>query len=987
MTKTTHTIQSKILFSVALIIIVILLLKLHNYTDNKIHQTLKKASISTGFERNAKDEIHKTYGLKLSDIDDSNIIKKGSRTGEFCLHIDSTTVYQNIASITRPKPDQYYSINIHYKSTDKILLIAQGGDSFYMKSRIYSQDKDGWVNIQTNFYIPPNFNEKSINVYLWNINSQNCYVDDFSLYSSPGKDFPEYDTISALRIFINQEPLYKLQEYRKKAHEAGMIGTESKQFVKALVHANGRMMDADIRFKGDWLDHLDGEKWSFRIRLTEDSWNGLREFSIQSPETRNFLSEWLLHKIAKDEGLLTTRYGFIPVYINGESRGIYAYEEHFEKQIIESNQHKEGPILKYDETYNWSNLKNKINSSQTFETSEINAFNINKIISTQLSLSQFKYAQNLLYNYKWMKTPASEIFDADRTAKLYALLSASDAFHATRWHNKRFYYNPIISRLEPIVFDGYNSVGNFDIGTPIWAMLDTTKMNNIENAHDYYLLKDSSFRVSYIKYLKKFSKDSYFKDEIKKYKDEINYYESIIREEFPFYHYDPSINFRGASHVRNNLDTFIASFQNENIIMKYQKLNENYPGHRAPISEKIPASQFLHAYKTNDSIVTLEILFPENITITGFSTKMGKKISTSKDIYNSTSLPYYWAKTELPDSKYTELYFQKYGVFKEFSLDILPHPEPETLNPRSDLCNNDSVINKFKKNGKYVIPKGIYHFDEFVIVPANSQLTIQAGAKIHFSNGAGLLSFSTVNLSGTSSEPIFITGDDSISGSFSVLQANDRSIINHSIFTNQNCLSYKSWTLTGSVCFYESDVNISNCEFSLNHSEDILNIIRSDFNVKDSKFSDTFSDAFDSDFCTGELTNGTFINTGNDAIDFSGSKINISNCKMTNIGDKAISGGEHSNLIVNNCTIKNSVTGIASKDLSELNCYNTNITNVDYGVILMEKKLEFGPGKLYMTDCKISNAKSISIVEMGSIFSLNGKLIEGNKKNLKAIFY
>jgi hypothetical protein len=232
-----------------------------------------------------------------------------------------------------------------------------------------------------------------------------------------------------------------------------------------------------------------------------------------------------------------------------------------------------------------------------------------------------------------------------------------------------------------------------------------------------------------------------------------------------------------------------------------------------------------------------------------------------------------------------------------------------------------------------------------------------------------------------------ITGDDSISGSFSVLQANSRSIIKHSIFTNQNCLSYKSWTLTGSVCFYESDVNISNCEFSLNHSEDILNIVRSDFNVKDSKFSATFSDAFDSDFCTGELTNGTFINTGNDAIDFSGSKINISNCEMTNIGDKAVSGGEHSNLIVNNCTIRDAVTGIASKDLSEINCNNTSITNVDYGVMLMEKKLEFGPGKLYMTDCKISNAKSISIVEIGSIFSLNGKLIEGNKKNLKAIFY
>ena len=53
---------------------------------------------------------------------------------------------------------------------------------------------------------------------------------------------------------------------------------------------------------------------------------------------------------------------------------------------------------------------------------------------------------------------------------------------------------------------------------------------------------------------------------------------------------------------------------------------------------------------------------------------------------------------------------------------------------------------------------------------------------------------------------------------------------------------------------------------------------------------------------------------GNDAIDLSGSKVNMTNIKLSNIGDKLISVGENSIANIQNVEGINSYAGIVSKD-------------------------------------------------------------------------
>ena len=175
--------------------------------------------------------------------------------------------------------------------------------------------------------------------------------------------------------------------------------------------------------------------------------------------------------------------------------------------------------------------------------------------------------------------------------------------------------------------------------------------------------------------------------------------------------------------------------------------------------------------------------------------------------------------------------------------------------------------------------------------------------------------------------------------------------------------------------------------FHNNHCEDGLNIIRSDFYLYNCDFKNIYSDAFDSDFCTGTIADSRFDQVQNDAIDFSGSQIRIENNTIQNCGDKGVSGGENSHLFVINSDISNCNIGIASKDLSVVEVSNSKVYKCEYGLVALTKKPEYGPANLTAIKLKLSNNNLNHLIEEGSQLMLNGTLIIGNKKNIAEIFY
>ena len=149
-----------------------------------------------------------------------------------------------------------------------------------------------------------------------------------------------------------------------------------------------------------------------------------------------------------------------------------------------------------------------------------------------------------------------------------------------------------------------------------------------------------------------------------------------------------------------------------------------------------------------------------------------------------------------------------------------------------------------------------------------------------------------MNIRGTEYSPVLISGN---AGSIIILnKPNSVSKINYTKFLNLNQPSSPLRRFTGSINGYGGRFEISNSLIVNGNSEDQLNIVHSEIDIYNVSFKNSKSDAFDCDFCNGKIVNVKFDEIGGDALDVSGSNLDINLINISSVYDKAISIGEGS---------------------------------------------------------------------------------------------
>jgi len=909
-------------------------------------------------------------------------------------------------SIMQTGPDWYFKVSVWRKSKhgNGILVAAADDPSrlYAVSENVYETDKNGWERLELDVFTPSDFSGDRLTFYVWNNTDDTIYFDDFVIERLASKHYPEYN-IEQLSIHIDTSAYLKILKKRQDAFKKGVLQSSDDDWVKGILSSHNDIIKAKLRLKGDWLDHLRGEKWSFRIKTKKKyAWNRLRTFSIQTPSARGYLYEWITHQLFDSQDLLTTRYDFISVSLNGKPRGLYAWEEHFEKQLLEWRNRREGPILKFSEDAFWQSTivssKRKTNHTLPYyQASVIEPFRQGKTVRSATLLGQYLNAQKLMQQYKTQSAKPSEIFDIDKLAKAYALLDISHARHGRAWHNQRFYYNPVLCKLERIVFDGFGEqmVAIYGINNNVvYKKLTSETLPEEEDALLAFVFTDSVFTNLYLNYLEKFSSQSFIDSALNKMANNISYYDSIIKFEFPFYKFDSDYLSRSAKDIRAYLPELTE------VIREYQKTGKKIRIEKREFSDKEIYENtpefFVNVYKRNtvsDSLyIEIQNYYPRKIIVLGTGSRE-KYVEFYE--HPEPRIPAYTGQIQsliiATDTASEYLFFMVDGSGETFKTEIYPWPYPEGQTPQQELMSyvnlkNTDFIDRVEGN-KIFIKQGDLRIATPIIIPKGYEVYFGPGTRINLIDSAMFLSYSPVFMNGTSSEPIIIESEDFSANGFTVLQADKKSIVKNVEFNNLNTLNYKSWTLTSSVTFYESDVEIEHAKFYRNQCEDALNIVRSNFVLDKSLFNYTFSDAFDSDFSTGIVKNTIFTNIGNDAIDFSGSKITIENTSIVSANDKGISGGEDSHLIIKNVSVERASIGMASKDLSVLEISNSKIVDCDYGLVLLQKKVEYGPATMIINNSRIINSKQEFLIEEGSEIELDGKTIKGKSKNVAEVFY
>ncbi len=824
---------------------------------------------------------------------------------------------------------------------------------------------------------------------------------ELNLYQSNG--------LPTIFLDIPFDSMMQIEEKREEALDVGILLSSDDDYVSANMHFNDEQnLDIKMRLKGDWTDHLESDKWSYRVHITEDDGAvlGMRRFSLQAPETRNYTSEWGYHQNLFLENILTTRYHFVNVVINGEHKGIYALEESFTEDLLESQERREGVIIRIDEDLLWSDRARYINSDPfiwyTHEdegsfwlvdgalNNEITPFRGNHINGDDILSEELASASELLYSYNRGELSADQILDEELWGKYYAITDLWAAGHSTVWHNQRFYYNPVTGLLEPVAFDGL-------------ALPQKYKDNKL--AHLFELepfFNTPGVQKAYIETLERVTTPEYIAMLRKEFGDELgNYYELLIEEyenktlsdnlhaelqlpwdsltlrsDFFTRHLNPDQPIRGNYHwVEKNGETFI-QLDLVNMMIVPVELGELIIGDTAQDFEKEwCADEFCQAELVEN--IDEAVLLP----------------SKENDFEPVTFLVPTEISAEALSTEKLSLKVKLYGGSETFEVPIFSNYVPQgidigvkpTATLAEALAEHPFLIHLDDKD--LAIQQGDWSVSADLVLPVGYNLFIPEGTSLKFEEDSVFLVHGSVEIKGTEENPVFLTSQAESWGGMVVLEASEPSNWQYVIAEKMAGISRDGWILTGGITFYESEINIANSVIGNNNTEDALNIILSPFSFEYVEFLNTPSDAFDGDFTTGTASYCSFHDIGGDAFDVSGTEATITDTHFLNIADKAISAGEKSNLTLQNISITNVGIGVASKDLSIVLADALRIDTAKVvGLATYIKKPQYGPGTIIATAVEFMNTERPTLNQTHNKMLVNGEKIPQEDIDVDALY-
>lgn len=207
---------------VSLVAIVFILLYFHIGFSNNINKVPEDFSFHffVSFEKNKNPDTPDF--VELAEIDSTHLTNEKAYHGEYSLHISDKTAFYNIGQIViNEKKDQFYSLSFVCNSDAYPHLVAENEDGFYNMSKIVRSFGD-WKLLTTDFFIPPNLTRDTLNIYIWNVKRNEIWLDSISFTCSPNPTYPSFDSLSFMHLLINNEPMYKLKEFREIAYMNGI---------------------------------------------------------------------------------------------------------------------------------------------------------------------------------------------------------------------------------------------------------------------------------------------------------------------------------------------------------------------------------------------------------------------------------------------------------------------------------------------------------------------------------------------------------------------------------------------------------------------------------------------------------------------------------------------------------------------------------------------------------------------------------------------
>ena len=314
------------------------------------------------------------------------------------------------------------------------------------------------------------FNEcnKVVNKSSKNIKFLEIVIDgERKLLTELGRKLIKFEQIKkAIEIDGYTKALNKYKNFEKKKRY------KSKVIVNYL-DGTKCSFKSKIRAHGDNSDHIElihgVPVSSLRVNLQEGNIKNVTKFILLRPKSRNSDNEIFISTLLSHLGFLSPKSFYINVKIHGKIIK-YIFQENLKKEFLENNKRVEGPIIEQNED---SLLKRQSANSFILQMSRVTnkewiKSEKSNLLTTIEAIKKFNKILMYSYNYFFNHSEVYEILRSNKNSYLSeeykinstfeAFMFALDSSHGMSHNNRRYYYDPIYSTMEPVYYDGMSKI-------------------------------------------------------------------------------------------------------------------------------------------------------------------------------------------------------------------------------------------------------------------------------------------------------------------------------------------------------------------------------------------------------------------------------------------------------------------------------------------------------------------------------------------------
>lgn len=770
------------------------------------------------------------------------------------------------------------------------------------------------------------------------------------------------------------------------------------EYVEGGMLYDGAVQEVDLRYRGDNVYHWGFWKKSWRVKTKRGAlYKGLRKFNLVAPRTTGMLNNYLSYRLATHMGLISPHAEVVNVALNGENLGVFILTEQLEESTIRRHGRMPGDLY-----------SGELVGRDSYQGIESMLFDhpgvwTKAAVNNHFAEEALEPLERLLRVIEDARDEEgqralSDLVDVEAFGRFSAFESLACCVHIDAFHNWRLYYDPWETCFVPIVWD---PVGWHPLA--LWGRMGVCKDRPDVMTSPFHaaLFRNADFLRARSRAFAEFFErglDEAFLTETRELVNRLGPALALDRHLVTDVEMvRPGEVEAAMSELVRGVETTFEQIQeihtvDANALVRFHAAS---PGHvELEVRGRRPVEQLELNFSTPVDVPLTASLRWENASGPRSSDVTGLlSVSGSRVILEAALLARHQPSIVTMDPSYAH---ENGLVMKpaRYELVLTPRagPGPEGDSPArssgafggelvgircrrtgskrwesaqaaieiTDMNHGPTeLVASDQPGGAPVVLSGDVVIDGDRII--DGDVIIEAGATFRLRPGANVLFRGRVLARGTSERPISFAPHEDGQDPWGVVAIKgdgcDGSRFSHCRFREgsgwkQPLAEYSAMFSIHGV----QDVLVEDCTFQDSRVvDDMVHGVYSSVVFRRCTFRRSLADALDMDISEVDIVECVFERSGNDAVDLMTALATVSDTRFLESGDKGISVGEDSQLVVLDSLFDGCLRGIESKDKSVAIVVNTDVLNSgEIGINAYNKNWRYdGGGTAHVHKCRL----------------------------------